>query len=132
MKLSTKSRYGLRVCQMLAENYGKIDTMPLPYIAESTSISEAYLEQIMITLKKDNIVGAVRGANGGYFLTREPKDITIGEVIRSLEDGLEFIGCINNECEDSGGCKTKNIWRKVYDGLNELLDSMTLIDLIQE
>jgi Rrf2 family protein len=132
MKLSTKSKYGLKACQVLAENYERQTPIPLNYVSEKAGVTDAYLEQIIILLKKANIVDSVRGVSGGYYLVKAPNETTIGEILRALEDGLEIIGCINNPCSSGEPCKARNVWTKIYDGINQILDSMTLQEMIDE
>ena len=132
MKISTRSRYGLKICQLLAEEYSPNESLALPYIAEKLSLSEAYLEQLMALLKKDNIVCSIRGAGGGYYLSKAPEEITIGEIIRSLEGSFEFVDCLKNDCDSICNCKTKGIWQKLYNGMNDILDSITLKEMIDE
>lgn len=131
MKISTRSRYGLKICQLLAEDYSE-EPLPLPYIAEKLSLSEPYLEQLMALLKKDEIVCSVRGAGGGYYLSRKPEEITVGEVMRCLEGGFKFVDCLKSDCNAETSCKTKGIWQKLYDGMNEILDNITLKEMINE
>lgn len=127
MKLSTKSRYGLKAIERLV-NAEQNETVAISALAAATGVSEAYLEQIMPLLKKADIVVSVRGAQGGYCLARAPQDITLGEVVRALdEDNLEIIGCISTPCGED--CKSRNVWTKIYQGINDTLDSMTLLEL---
>ena len=80
-------------------------------------------------LSTRDIVIATRGANGGYTLARAPKDITIGEIVRALEDDMEIIECV----KEKGKCKccpTSDVWKKLYTGINEILDSMSLEQMI--
>ena len=129
MKLSSKTHYGLMACHILARNY------PSNIVSASTleshiSVSGKYLEKIMRMLSSRNIVSASRGTNGGYFLTRSPKEITIGEVVRALEDDMEIIECV----KDGGKCKccpSSRVWKKLYEGINDLLDSMNLEQMIK-
>lgn len=129
MKLSSKTHYGLMACHILGKNY------PDKSVSASTlethiSVSGKYLEQIMRILTKRDIVKATRGASGGYFLTRSPSDITIGEIVRALEDDMEIIECV----KDGGKCKccpSAAVWKKLYQGINDLLDSMTLEQMIE-
>lgn len=132
MKISTRSTYGLKVCQLLAEEYSCEQSLALPYIAEKLSLSEAYLEQLMALLKKHNIVCSIRGAGGGYYLSDLPENITIGQVIRALEGDFEFVDCISSNCDSDKNCKTKGIWKKLYDGINDILDGITLKEMIDE
>ena len=127
MKLSSKTHYGLMACHVLALN---------PDVAVSASVLEAqisvsgkYLEKIMRMLSKRNIVSANRGASGGYFLSRPPKYITVGEVVRALEDDMEIIECVKTD----GKCKccpSSGVWKKLYKGINDILDSITLEQMI--
>ena len=80
-------------------------------------------------LSHRGIVSASRGANGGYYLSRSPKEITIGEIVRALEDDMEIIECVKQD----GKCKccpSRAVWKKLYDGINGVLDSMTLQQMI--
>ena len=132
MKISTRSRYGLKVCQLLGEEYAPDKSLPLPYIAQKLSLSEPYLEQLMSILKKDGIVVSVRGAGGGYYLSRKPEEITIGDILRPLEGDFELNDCLTEGCENREKCKTKGIWVKLYAGINDILNSMTLKEMIDE
>ncbi len=129
MKLSSKTHYGLMACHILGRNYP--DTAVSASTLESLiSVSGKYLEQIMRILTARDIVKATRGVAGGYYLKREPKDITIGEIVRALEDDMEIIECV----KDGGKCKccpSSAVWKKLYQGINDLLDSMTLEQMIE-
>lgn len=128
MKLSSKTHYGLIACHILAKNYPD-NRVSASTLETAISVSGKYLEKIMRMLSKRNIVSAGRGANGGYYLTREPKDITVGEIVRALEDDMEIIECV----KEDGKCKccpTSGVWKKLYAGINELLDSMNLEQMI--
>lgn len=129
MKISSKSRYGLKACYELAL---KADQGPIPLamLVESAGTTVNYLEQIMMLLRKNNIVMAERGAQGGYFLSREPENISLGEILRALEDGLKIADCIEGECIDKKLCPTHSVWQKMYDSLNSMLDNYTLKDMI--
>ena len=128
MKLSSKTHYGLIACHILGRNY------PFNPVSASTleahiSVSGKYLEKIMRMLSMRKIVVASRGKSGGYFLARSPEDITIGEVVRALEDDMEIIECV----KDGGKCKccpSSKVWKKLYEGINGILDSMTLKQMI--
>lgn len=130
MKLSSKGRYGLKAMCELANHYGE-GSLSLPYIASATGLSEKYLEQLLSVLKKDNLVGATRGANGGYYLTKKPEDISVGEVLRCLENGLEIVDCISGDCCNKATCQTHNVWAKLYREINNCLDSISLRQLIE-
>lgn len=115
-------------CHILAKNY------PEKLVSASTleayiQVSGKYLEKIMRILSSRNIVSAIRGANGGYYLARAPKEITLGEIVRALEDDMMLVECLSKD----GSCKccpSKTVWQKLQNGINDLLDSMTLEQMI--
>lgn len=134
MKLSTKGRYGLKAMFQLAISQGH-GPVPLKQIAEKQNLSENYLEQLFSTLRKDGLLNSVRGAQGGYLLSRPPEEITVGNILRSLEGELSPSDCIIDglsECERETMCVTKNVWIKIKDSIDEVVDSITLKDMIEE
>ncbi len=128
MKLSSKTHYGLNACYILGKNFKK-DPISASYLEGVLGVSGKYLEKIMRMLSKRDVVCANRGAAGGYMLKRQPSEIKIGEIVRALEDDMEII-----ECVKSGGkcrcCPTSAVWKKLYNGINGLLDAMTVEDMI--
>ena len=135
MKLSTKSRYGLRAMLEIALQSGE-EPVSIRYIAERQNISEAYLEQLMAKLKKTGLIESHRGSQGGYVLARDASLITVGDVLRSLEGSLEAATCPGMEgdgsCEGSDVCVTKVVWKRINEGIAQAVDSMTLSQLAQE
>ena len=132
MKLSTKGRYGLRAMVELSRHYG-VGVTPLNEVAEKQEISSAYLEQLVSSLRKSGLVHSVRGAQGGYRLTRPPNKITVGEVLRSLEGPLVPVECVDETgvgCAKMEDCCTVVVWERLRDAINGVLDSMTLQDLM--
>ena len=129
MKLSSKTHYGLMACHILGKNYPD-NSVSASTLEAHISVSGKYLEKIMRMLSNRGIVAANRGANGGYFLAKPPKDITIGEIVRALEDDMEIIECV----KEDGKCKccpSSGVWKRLYKGINDLLDSMTLEQMIK-
>lgn len=135
MKLSTKGRYGLKAMFDLAQNYGN-GPIPLNNIAQRNNISEHYLEQLIAVLRKANLVKSVRGAQGGYILNKAPEAITVGDIIRVLEGPIAPVDCVNEEepepCDNADFCITRTIWARVRDSVTEVLDSITLEDMLEE
>lgn len=128
MKLSSKTHYGLMACHVLGKSYPK-DTVSASVLESKISVSGKYLEQIMRMLSKRNIVSASRGANGGYYLTRSPKEISVGEIVRALEDDMEIIECVKGDAKCKC-CPTSGVWKKLYEGINDILDDMNLEQMI--
>lgn len=135
MKVSTKGRYGLRAIVDLAahESEGQVS---LKSVAERQGLSENYLEQLFSSLKKSGLVKSVRGAQGGYLLAKATYKITVGDVLRSLEGTLCPVDCIDPDvptsCERSDKCVTADVWVKLRDKINEVVDSITLADLVSD
>ena len=133
MRLSTRSRYGARATLEMARNWGKCHTKRKD-IARSQSISESYLENILIALKNDGIVRTVRGARGGFSLTRAPSDITLFEVISSLEGDLSPVECAvkADACDRSARCAMRRVYERLKRAQEEVLGSYTLQDLVEQ
>ncbi|MGI5858492.1 MAG: RrF2 family transcriptional regulator [Tepidanaerobacteraceae bacterium] len=135
MRLSTKGRYGLKAMFDLTVNYGN-EPISLKSIAERQDISEHYLEQLMATLRKSGLVYSVRGAYGGYLLSRKPSEITVGDVLRVLEGPIGLVDCVLEhdaiECQKYQDCITRIVWEKIRDSIIETIDSITLEDMYDE
>ncbi len=135
MKLSTKGRYGLRALIDLAR-YSEEEPVPISSIAARQDISEGYLEQLMALMKKAGLVRSIRGAAGGYVLAKSAEDISVGDVLRSLEGKLEPAECAafdsEKGCKASANCVTKYVWQKINDSINHTVDEIKLDELVEE
>lgn len=133
MKMSSKARYGLYVAVELAKAYSQVDVVTVSTLAQSTGVTEKYLEQIIALMKKANIVQSSRGASGGYKLTDEPSNITVGRVLRAVEDNLEIVDCLHKEgCSNKCNCVSHNLWAKLYENINNYLDTISLLQLAED
>ena len=135
MKLSTKGRYGLRALIDLAV-HEKEDAVSIQSIADRQGISVSYLEQLVRKLKQSGLVQSVRGAGGGYRLAREADEISVGDILRSLEGNLDAVTCSGFEehsgCEGSEICVTKFVWKKINDAISQTVDGIMLSELVEE
>lgn len=133
MKLSTRGRYGIHAMYDLAVNAGE-GPISIKAIAERRDIPEAYLEQLMAVLKREGLVVSTRGAQGGYALARPAGEITVGQVLRALEGGLNLVDCLTeaDSCGRSCDCPSRIVYRKIQQGLNQVADSITLQDMIDD
>lgn len=137
MKISTKGRYGVAAMYDLAMYYGQ-GPISLKSIALRQKISENYLEQLMSTLRNAGYVKSIRGAQGGYTLSKEPEKISVGDIIRVMEGPIVLVDCLltgaedNDYCERAGICVTRDVWAKVCDSISSVLDSISLADLCRE
>ena len=137
MKLSTRARYGLRALIDLGL-YSENESVSIQSIAERQKISDSYLEQLMPKLKKAGLVVSSRGVQGGYRLGRPAGEISVGEVLRVLEGGLDAVNCPGLEeqshesCAESDFCVTKQVWKRINEGIREAVDTMMLQELIDQ
>ncbi|WP_120193466.1 cysteine metabolism transcriptional regulator CymR [Sinobaca qinghaiensis] len=120
MKISTKGRYGLTIMMALAKKHGEGPTS-LKSIAREHELSEHYLEQLIAPLRNAMLVKSVRGAYGGYMLTKEPSEITAGDIIRVLEGPISPVEVL----EDEEPVK-RALWIKIRDAVKDVLDNTTL------
>jgi Rrf2 family protein len=132
MKLSTRTRYGVRLMLDLAQKHGSGPVL-LKDIAKEEVLSEKYLSLIVLPLKASGLIKALRGASGGYTLSRDPAEITLKEVVESLEGKIFLVDCVPDpkSCTRSRVCATRDIWQIVADKMTEVLESMTLADLVR-
>ncbi len=130
LKLSAKGKYSLLVIYHLGEHYGE-GPIPLKDIAHPLAQGD-YLEQLIGTLRRAGLVTAVRGANGGYLLSREPSRITLGDIIRAAEGPVSFAECVGDEraCPKAGNCPTQPVWNYLTEQIDRMLDGMTLQDMM--
>jgi Rrf2 family protein len=132
MKLSTKGRYGIKAMVDLAIHYG-VEPISIKSISERQNISEYYLEQLFAPLRKANIIKSVRGAQGGYVLNREPKDITTAEIMEVLEGPVEISDCLDEStCSNIDCCATRGLWARIKESIDSVLESTTLQDLVDD
>jgi len=133
MKVSTKGRYGLRAMVDMAIN-SVGDHVSIKSIAERQDVSENYLEQVFSSLRKANLVKSVKGFKGGYLLSKNPSEITVGEVVRALEGDIDIVD--NNEQPNDGNnlenIISKVVWSKINQVINNTIDSITLEALAEE
>lgn len=134
MKLSTRSRYGLKAVVDLAVGYGD-GPVALPYLAAQQGISEAYLEQLLRSLRKSGIVETARGAQGGYALARPPEEISVEEVLRVLEGSTAVVDCVGTDsegCSNACTCSARPLFLKLQSRINDVLKTTSIQDLTDD
>lgn len=132
MKLSTKSRYAVRIMINLADYYTTV-SVPATIIAEQEHIPLKYLETILNQLQKAHLLCSIRGAHGGYRLSKAPEKINILQIIQSTETSTEITPCSHNQaqCPNSPNCATADLWELLQSTIDELLSNLTLLDLLK-
>ena len=131
MKLSTNCRYGIRALLEIARHYGE-PPVKRKEIAHNQAISLSYLENILLTLKNYNLIDSIRGAHGGYILTRAPEEINLFEIFRALEGSLAPVPCLDNplSCRRFDDCVTRSVWQELKDAKEQVLKKTTIQDLL--
>ena len=134
MIISTRGRYALRLMLDLAEHQGN-GYVALKDVAERQEISKKYLEQIIPTLNRLELLRTTRGYQGGYRLARRPEEYTLGDILRATEGSLAPVTCLEGEqnlCTRQGDCATLPIWEGLSRVINGYLDGITLQDVLDQ
>lgn len=131
MKVSTRTRYGIRAILELAQNEGK-GPLQIKIIARRQDISAKYLEQLMAILKSAGFVRSIRGSRGGYILAKSPAQIKISDVFDCLEGSVTTVECTESEnyCARTADCVARQLWMQVQQAIKNVLKSITLQDLV--
>lgn len=131
-KLSTKARYGSRLMLDLASRR-RGEPVFLREIAESQELSPGYLEQIVLPLKVSGLISSSRGSKGGYMLARDPKRITLQEIVQAVEGSLSPVECIDAPavCGRVQDCVMRDVWRDLGESIRKNLGSVTLQDMLK-
>lgn len=132
MKLSTKGKYGVRAMVDLAI-HEKDNPVSIKSISQRQGISEYYLEQLFAPLRQSGIVKSIRGAQGGYVLNKEPKEITVLDIMNILEGPVEISECLDtDDCSNLDSCATRAVWKKIKDAIDEVMIGITLQDILND
>ena len=132
MLISTKGRYALRVMVDLAEHREE-GYIPLKAVAQRQDISEKYLEAIIKRLVRAGLWSGLRGTGGGYKLTSDPAQYTVGDILRLTEDSLAPVACLGPgaaPCVKAAECRTRSLWQGLDKVIRDYLDSVTVADLM--
>ncbi len=133
MKLSTRTRYGMRAIIELAQYEGK-RPLQLKAIADRQAISVKYLEQLMSLLRSAGFVRSVRGSKGGYVLARPADQVRLHEIFRCLEGPVTTTECTadSDVCKRSADCVARDIWMQVEAAVQDVLSAITLADVAKQ
>jgi Rrf2 family iron-sulfur cluster assembly transcriptional regulator len=132
LRLSTKGQYGVRAMYEIAKG-SSLGPVTIKRISEEQHVSVAYLEQILNKLRRAGIIKSVKGPGGGYMLARDPKLISIGEILNELEGPVAITSCLDPKegCIRVDSCVTHLLWKSLGDNIKRFLDGMKLQDLLQ-
>ena len=131
MKLSTRGRYSTRMMIELALRYGN-GTVLLREVSNSQDISLKYLAQLLIPLKVANLISSTRGAHGGYFLSKPPKDIKLSQIITAVEGSVSPVECVDNPniCKRHNYCVFTEVLAEIGEKCLEILELYSLQDMV--
>ena len=132
MRISTRGDYATRALQDLALRYNQ-GPVPIETIAGRQALPARYLEQLLLALKRAGFVGSKRGVNGGYFLAKPPREITLGQILRTVDGPIAPIFCVadssQESCVQEGLCVLREVWTEVRDAMAAIVDNTTLADI---
>jgi len=133
MRLSTRSRYGVRMMFEFALKFNQGPVF-LKDVATMQGISFKYLSKLVIPLKSAGLLQSVRGANGGYMLAKHPSEITIRMIVEKLEGDVSLVECTENPnvCRRNADCVARTIWKKADEAIMQVLDGITLQDMVDD
>jgi Rrf2 family cysteine metabolism transcriptional repressor len=130
MKIPTMLRYGVRMVVTLAQ---KGEMMNTEELAKEMGVSALYLRQLASPLERAGILQGIRGAKGGYLLTANPREMTLAEITQAFNEDFSLLDCIkdSDSCPKSPGCTTRYLWEEMSNELKNILQNMTLQELIE-
>ncbi|MBI4735600.1 MAG: Rrf2 family transcriptional regulator [candidate division NC10 bacterium] len=133
MRISTKGDYATRALQDLALRYAE-GPVPIEAIAQRQALPARYLEQLLLSLKRAGYLASKRGVNGGYYLAKPPREITLGQVLRAVDGPVAPIFCVSEEnprehCSQETFCALRDVWAEVRDAVSAIVDHTTLADI---
>src|SRR5689334_13699000 len=135
--LSMKAKYGLRAVTILAKEHGRGPVL-IADLAAKERIPRKFLELILLELKKKGLLHSKKGKGGGYFLSRPPEDISVGDLVRALDGPLALLPCVSqtayrrcDECVDERTCGIRSVMKEVRDATASILDGATLADVLE-
>ena len=137
MRLTTMSRYGTRAVFDIAYHSGGLPVR-VKDIAERQSIPLKYLEQIFYKLKKAEFIKSERGPGGGYVLTKDPSEITVGDIIKAVDEQIGLVSCVclsseeGKPCDRAEMCVTRAVWQEAGRLISEYFNSVTIADLCKD
>ncbi len=131
MKISTKGRYGLRILLDLAQNASERPRM-ISEICESQGLSQKYVGRLVIRLRKSGMIFSVRGAKGGYKMARAPEEISLLEIIETMEGALSIVHCVAcpARCKRSGNCISRGVWCALNEEIRNCFRKISLRDIL--
>jgi Rrf2 family protein len=136
--LSKKSKYALKAMLVLAKEYGQGPVL-ISDMARRENIPHKFLELILLELKHQGLLQSRKGKGGGYFLGRDPSQISVGHIIRILDGSIAPLPCVSKtaymrclECRDERSCGIRIVMKEVRDATAKIMDSTSLADVLKQ
>lgn len=132
MKLSTKGRYAVMAMVDIAANIEEGKNISLQTISDRNNISVSYLEQLFIKLRQNKLVQSVKGPKGGYRLTKAPSEIFVSDIVKAVDEKIEFLKCATESgCAKNGLCNSHDLWSNLMINIYQYLSSISLEQVIE-
>ena len=135
VRISTRGRYGVNAVYELAKNYGG-EPMSIKQISELNDIPLPYLEQLIMQLRKAEVVRSIRGAKGGYVLNIDPKELSVLTVLEVLEGEIVPVQCKDEEscahCRNNKMCPGEIVWDRIHNAIIDAVKDFTYYQLVNE
>ena len=133
MMLTKMTRFGTRAVFDIAYHSSNLPVQ-VKDIAQRQEMLLKFLEQVFNKLKKADFIKSERGIYGGYSLTKDPSEITVGDIVRAVEEPLDLVCCVSDTktCERAEQCPTKPVWEETSRRIKDYLDSVTIADLCED
>ena len=136
--ISKKTKYALKAVIYLAREYEKGPVL-IADLAREEMIPKKFLELILLTMKNNGILMSKKGKNGGYFMAKPPRKVTMGQIVRIMEGTLDPVPCVSEssyekceECESENTCGIRIIMKDVRDAIANILDKTTFVDVLEK
>jgi len=136
MRVSSKAHYGLRMMTALAKGHGR-GPISLAEVSRTEHLPLSYLEQLAAQLRRGRLVESTRGVHGGYRLTRDPRTISVLDVVRVVEGEVAPVECLAHDyvagsCIREGDCASQPLWQRLKRSIDAVLSQTTLAELVAD
>jgi Rrf2 family protein len=128
--ISKRGDYGLEILTVLTRQ-GRNAVMPLRQLTRESKLPYRFASQLAVALKEAGILGSREGAGGGYFLAKDPKTVTIADVVKVLEGDKGLVKCVGTDCHREGICQCRSTWHELERNIRQVMGTYTLSDLVK-
>lgn len=128
--ISKRGDYGLEILTVLTKE-GQNAVMPLRRLTKESKLPYRFASQLAVALKEAGILGSREGAAGGYFLAKDPKQVTVADVVKILEGKKGLVRCVGASCQRENVCQCQSTWHQIQSDIHQVMGEYTLADLVK-